>query len=436
MSADSRKWGVAKIIKTAGRWYRTAAVIVLNLIVLAVAIELLVQLGWDISRWLSRPGPRPVGSSPAPASTGAVTTLAQLVRRYHLEDYMREKRGVGGITVHNFWPYIMWKRRSFSGRAIAIDRRGMRRTLYNPTDARAPKIFCVGGSTTWGDWVADKDTYPSQLARVIPQHGYGPYRVYNLGQAGYSSTQSLIRLMLELRRGNVPDIVIFLSGINDAVIGTAWPKIPGSIFEVNKIRAKMTLTWSWRTIGQAMFHNLDTVKLLRRWGLIRSDPFVKFTTNPELSVLLRPGQRELSLPELVRLTVEMYRQNARQAAALARAYNFRIFFIWQPCLYLKNKPLAPWEKKVVAYNEARPNLAIAFKHVPLVYAAIRKDPPRQEHFHDFSGMFRHHSGLIFADPMHLLAPGNRLLARKIFEKLEPYLKRRSQLAGQGRGPAR
>ncbi|MBU0514819.1 MAG: SGNH/GDSL hydrolase family protein [Proteobacteria bacterium] len=436
MTGGSRKNGVTRIFKTAGRWYRTAAVVVLNLIVLAVAIELLVQLGGDISRWLSRPGRNPVSSSSAPVSTGAVTTQAQLVRKYRLEEYMREKRGVGGITVHNFWPYIMWKRRSFSGKAINIDRMGMRRTLYNPTAARALKIFCVGGSTTWGDWAADQDTYPSQLARVIGLSGYGPYRVYNLGQAGYSSTQSLIRLMLELRRGNVPDIVIFLSGINDAVIGTAWPKIPGSIFQVNQIRAKMTRTESWRTIGQALFHNLDTIKLLRRWGLIRGDPFAKHTTNPELSGLLRPGQRELNVSELVRLTVEMYRQNVRQAAALARAYGFKIFFIWQPCLYLKDKPLAPWEKKVVAYNESRPHLAVAFRHVPLVYDAIRKNPPRQAHFYDFSGMFRHHRGLIFADPMHLLAPGNRMLARKIFAKIKPYLKRQVQLAGERDGPAR
>ncbi len=436
MSDDSPKKGVSRMLRTAGRWYRTAAVIVLNLIILAVAIELLVQVGWDISRWLSRPSPKVSGSSSAPASTGTVTTLSQLVKKYGLEAYLREKRGVGGITVHNFWPYIMWKRRSFSGRAINIDRTGMRRTRYSSTDARAPKIFCVGGSTTWGDWVTDRDTYPSQLARLIGQHGYGPYRVYNLGQAGYSSTQSLIRLMLELRRGNVPDIVVFLSGINDSVIGTAWPKVPGSIFQVNQIRTKMTRTWGWRIIGQALFHNLDTIKLLRHWGLIQRDPFAKLSIDPELNVLLRPGQRELSVPELVRLTAEMYRHNVRLAAALARAYKFQIFFIWQPCLYLKNKPLAPWEKKIVAYNEARPNLAIAFKRVPLVYAAIRKDPPRQDHFYDFSGMFRHHPGLIFADPMHLLAPGNRMLARRIFEKIEPYLKRRSQLAGRGRGPAR
>lgn len=436
MTEDSRKSSAARIFRTAGRWYRTTAVVVLNLIVLAVAIELLVQLGWDVSRWLSRPGRTPVTSSSAPASTGVVTTQAQLIRKYGLEDYMREKRGVGGITIHNFWPYIMWKRRSFAGKAIAIDRMGMRRTFFNPRDARAMKIFCVGGSTTWGDWVVDRDTYPSQLARVIGQSGFGPYRIYNLGQAGYSSTQSLIRLMLELRRGNVPDIVIFLSGINDAVIGTAWPKVPGSIFQVNQIRAKMTLTWSWRTIGQALFHNLDTIKLLRRWGLIQSDPFVKSTRNPELSILLRPGQRELSLPELVRWTVEMYRHNVRQAAALARAYGFKVFFIWQPCLYLKNKPLAPWEKKIIAYNEARPHLAVAFRHVPLVYAAMRQNPPRRAGFHDLSRMFRQHRGLIFADPMHLLAPGNRMLAHEIFRIIRPALKRQVQLAGERDGTDR
>jgi lysophospholipase L1-like esterase len=417
------------------RGYRTTALVVFNLIVLAVAVELLVQVGWDVSRWLDD-GDR-VSTSTGVTVTGPVTSQAQLIKKYRLREYMNEKRGVGGITVHNFWPYIMWKRRPYSGRMINIDRNGMRRTQYNSNDSRAKKIFCIGGSTTWGDWVADKDTYPSQLARLIRDNGYGPYRVYNLGQAGYSSTQSLIRLILELRRGNVPDLVIFLSGVNDSVIGTAWPKIPGSIFQVNQIRAKLTRGETWRTIGRIFFKKLETFKLLRHWGLIRGDPFAKKSPpDPELTVLMEPGQKRLDLSELVRWTAEMYRHNVRQVAALAREYKFQVYFFWQPCLYLKNKPLAPWEKKVIAYHQARPNLVLAFQRVPLVYAAIRRRPPSHSHFYDISGMFRHHRGLLFADPMHLLAEGNRLLAARIFLKIKPSLKQAVKMAGDRPGPRR
>jgi lysophospholipase L1-like esterase len=421
--------------RAVGRGYRTTALVVFNLIVLAVAVELAVQLGWDLSRRLDRGG-RVTTSAGGPGG-GPVTTEAQLIKKYHLEAYIREKRGVGGITVHNFWPYIMWKRRPHAGRAINIDRTGMRRTWYNPADTQAKRIFCIGGSTTWGDWVADQDTYPSQLAKLIRDRGFGPYRVYNLGQAGYSSTQSLIRLMLELRRGNIPDVVLFLSGINDSLIGTAWPKVPGSIFQVNQIRTKLTRGDTWRTIGQIFFKKLETVRLLRHWGLIRSDPFTKKPPlNPEMTVLLRPGQERLDLTGLVRWTADMYRQNVRQAAALAREYKFEIFFFWQPCLYLRNKPLAPWEKKLVAYHLSRPSLALAFRGVPLVYADIRRRPPANRHFYDLSPMFREHHGLLFADPMHLLAEGNQLLAARIFRTIKPFLKRSVKLAGDRQRSAR
>ncbi len=429
VTKDTKLWG--RVWRAVGRGYKVTALVVFNLIVLAVAVELFVQLGWDVSRRLER-GDRVSTSARAP-----VLSEAMLIKKYHLEAYFREKRGVGGITVHNFWPYIMWKRRPHVGLAINIDRTGMRRTWFNSDDSRAKKIFCIGGSTTWGDWVTDRDTYPSQLAKLIRDQGFGPYRVYNLGQAGYSSTQSLIRLMLELRRGNIPDMVIFLSGINDAVIGTAWPKIPGSIFQVNQIRAKLTRGDTWRTIGQILFKKLETIRLLRHWGLIQGDPFAKKRPiDPEMTVLLGPGQKRMDLAGLVRWTAEMYRHNVRMAAALAREYHFKVFFFWQPCLYLRNKPLAPWEKKVTAYHLARPSLALAFERVPLVYAAIRRHPPSDPHFHDLSGMFRDHRGLLFADPMHLVAEGNHLLALRIFQTIKPFLKRAVKMAGDRQGPSR
>ena len=312
MSRNREAGPIKGAVRIFTKGYRGLAMIVFNVIVAAVLIELGVQAGWDVYRWMTRPSAAPVQKMPAspvrpnkpapvikkkPAAKPVPRNMNQIIRQYKLERYVKEKRRVGGITVHNFWPYILWKRRPHQGRAINIGPHGERLTLNNSTDPGAVKVFCMGGSTTWGDFVTDADTYPSHLARMLGR--IGKYRVYNFGQAGYNSTQSLIRLMLELRRGNRPRVVIFLSGLNDGLIGTCWPAIPGSVFQVAAIRAKMTLTYGWRTVGRVLYDNSDAIRLLRQIGVIGANPFIQRSADPELG-LLTGGQRTLAKPELVK----------------------------------------------------------------------------------------------------------------------------------------
>jgi lysophospholipase L1-like esterase len=118
-------------------------------------------------------------------------------------------------------PYVYWRRLPFAGRYVNIDARGLRRTWRLPAPtapgaARRPRVFFFGGSDVWGTGVRDDHTLPSELARWLAAAGVDA-EVENYGETGYVSTQSVITLLRELQRGNVPDLVVLYVGANDAI---------------------------------------------------------------------------------------------------------------------------------------------------------------------------------------------------------------------------
>src|SRR5205814_8069544 len=88
-------------------------------------------------------------------------------------------------------------------------------------------VALTGGSAVWGMCVRDEETIPSRLSRLLADARV-PARVENHAQIGWVDTQSLIDLMLDLRAGRVPRVVVFYDGWNDldAGINEAAPGTP------------------------------------------------------------------------------------------------------------------------------------------------------------------------------------------------------------------
>src|SRR5262245_47091228 len=64
-----------------------------------------------------------------------------------------------------------------------------------------------------GTGVRDEHTIASLFAQRFAQFGWSDFHVVNYGESAYVATQSLLTLLLELRAGNIPEIVIFYDGI-------------------------------------------------------------------------------------------------------------------------------------------------------------------------------------------------------------------------------
>jgi len=73
------------------------------------------------------------------------------------------------------------------------------------------KIFCFGGSTTFGSFCENNETLPYHLGTLIGNDTV----IFNLGQIGADIKGSLYTLLHFLRLGFCPDKIIFLTGINE-----------------------------------------------------------------------------------------------------------------------------------------------------------------------------------------------------------------------------
>ena len=132
-----------------------------------------------------------------------------------LEDYFKEFISSYNTTWRS---YVYWRRRPFKGNYINIDDRGIRQTAPSGiTAAEASKtlrIFMFGGSTLWGWGARDQGTIPSLLEKALSKRNIKS-EITNYAEVGYVNTQELIELILQLQRGNVPDLAIFYDGVND-----------------------------------------------------------------------------------------------------------------------------------------------------------------------------------------------------------------------------
>lgn len=123
----------------------------------------------------------------------------------------------------DFAPFVTWRTRpGFSDGMASVDCMGIRNTSAPETDSEdAFLIVLLGGSSVWGWGVPDSGTVASHLQEDLDALLAGPVRVVNLAQPGWTVTQQVIGLMLEIRAGSRPDLVILSVGLHDAAAAAA-----------------------------------------------------------------------------------------------------------------------------------------------------------------------------------------------------------------------
>jgi|GEM_PF-3401856 len=72
------------------------------------------------------------------------------------------------------------------------------------------RVVCLGGSTTFGAYASDDETWPAQLQMLLGDR----YAVYNYGMLGYTTAENIIQMALLIPEIK-PDIVVFYTGWDD-----------------------------------------------------------------------------------------------------------------------------------------------------------------------------------------------------------------------------
>ena len=299
--------------------------------------------------------------------------------------------------------YLYFRREPFSGKLITVDSSGVRYTpqfQVFPDDGRdVPTVVLLGGSTMWGTCSGDSGTIPAALARMIASNpGRSPMRVVNMGESGYVNTQSLLSLELELRKGNVPEYVIFYDGVND--IFSAYQNNEAGLPQNEQNRVmEFNLLQDGGRMRKLGIYNFW--KKTMTAGFVATLGDLIFKTPPA------PSLRD-HLPEDV---IRLYRGNLKILDALSKHYGFQYKAYWQPVVFTKRDPSTYEQSEIVRMEYVRSFYLDVYRRVA-EDSTLRANP----HFHNLSTIFDG-AGPVYLDFCHISERGNGIVAQRFYEEL-------------------
>jgi lysophospholipase L1-like esterase len=304
-------------------------------------------------------------------------------------------------TFHEHWkPFVYFRRGPFSGSLMNVDSAGHRRTVGNavaPAAKDTVHLFFFGGSTMWGTNLRDKATIASVAAQQLaaPAPAAVSTEVTNFGESGYVFTQELIELELQLRAGNVPDVVLFYDGINDMAAAAQYGAAGVSQNESNRSRE---FEFGRAVAGTENGGGSD----LRAAGAIGAAilPRVQFIQRL-FAMVARPAAAPRSTEWLARDVARIYAANVEIVEALSRAYGFRVLYVWQPTLYSTTKKPTPFEHLMLSEAAGNPLYALS-REMNRVTSPVLDSTMKTRvggRFIDEQALFAGDTSSVFTDPI-------------------------------------
>ncbi len=208
--------------------------------------------------------------------------------------------------------------------AISTERLGFRITREDGYREGAINIICLGGSTTFGTLVSDKDSWPYKLQEKLGVN----YNVFNLGVPGYTTLEAMIQLTTvvpELK----PDIVIVYEGWNDIRNYHVKPKSPN---------------YYWHGMQQKSNLQVGQSNVWDYFFLLRVCKKLGFTFNESITQLHSVGTNDPYIDSL-------YVRNLRTIKILCDKMNTKSVFIPQVLNVdsLANSPgVFPWTPHIAS----------------------------------------------------------------------------------------
>lgn len=309
-------------------------------------------------------------------------------------------------------PYVHWQRMPFAGPQghVNVDSAGFRRTIQPAAVVGSPrKVFFFGGSTMWGSWQRDSFTIPSLIASDLAAHGITDVEVRNFGEAGYVFTQEVIRLMLELRRGERPEVVVFYDGINDVTAQSMNRRCGLPHNEANR-RTEFAMGRLASRRGRTEFYDAR-VALRERLLVPKPAPMP-----------------DSAISALARDMVGCYAATAQIVEALAQAYGFEVLYFWQPTIGASEKPLTRFEQYELdpEWDASKFPLARPIERASMRYVDGAMAPIAGPRFHNLGALFTGDTATIWMDYVgHISEAANRRVADRVAAPVIEILGRRA-----------
>lgn len=190
------------------RWYVEAAVHTFNILALLVVVNL------ACAAWMRFRTAPPGGYNP---SRFPRDRLAAAYGDMPMDVVMGTLDETWNLMKLEAKPWVHYGEAKIEGKYVNVSRDGVR--ANGPREAQRGKpfrVFAFGGSTMWGYGVPDGETIAAHLERALAKrHPDRAIEVKNYGRGYYASSQELALFVSLLRRGEKPDAVVFLDGLNE-----------------------------------------------------------------------------------------------------------------------------------------------------------------------------------------------------------------------------
>ncbi len=243
------------------------------------------------------------------------------------------------VVLGRYEPFVVWRANPIINcDSITINEEGFRLTPETSRDPEAFRAIMLGGSAMWGSGVSDSCTIAASLQRNLSELIDKSVAVFNLAQIGHSSTQEVIELMLQLRNGNIPDLVIFYDGFND-VWGAYENGLAGVHHSLESIAGRVEGTdeaLGIMPVWEILLSKTNTwllVTSLRSKGMLPQET-VEIPTYRTMGI---------NFDTLASDVVSVYYGNCLVVEALADFYGFDCLFVWQPTIWTGDKTLTDRE---------------------------------------------------------------------------------------------
>jgi lysophospholipase L1-like esterase len=307
--------------------------------------------------------------------------------------------------------YVYGRCHPYSGKYINIDKSGLRKTWQSDVvqDGKALEVFFFGGSVGWGMGARDEHTIPSALAKLLNKFSTPKVNVTNFSENGHCATQEMLTLMLALRQGKTPDVVIFLHGGNDCY--SAFHQGVAGI-PMQRMKRENEFNILHPQMRKKMFKTVLPIVFRRTLRII--DRIVGWVTPmPE-----KPSSVETVPSDALANEVKnMYIDVMATIQLLGEKKKFEPIFFWTPTIFSKNK-LTKYEEQERDINAKYSDF---FKTVNSKVASDLKINSDMEYY-DFLHLFDKYEEGIFLDFAHISEQGNMIVAEKMLPIIEEALK--------------
>ena len=398
--------GSIQSLKRKGRsilLYQAATVLIINTLIIFACFELVARGVFKIASMTSKPTEQLVGEGQAREKVSYYSS------QYWNKQYWYEFRL---SRTQRYYPYVGWRRAPFKGQTIEIDQHGVRVTPGADCSANSFKVFTFGASEMWGTGSPDWGTIPAYLQQDLAKLRPEPVCVMNFAEHAYVSMQDVIMLLMQLRSGNIPDVVLFYN-IGSDIYSAYQSGRAGTLENFDQIAARFEGRQEPSTFLDWLRNTSAYVVIDRLMGkLMIAEPPQHEPTPRKLVTYESMG---IDVAQLSESIVQEYLGHYKIVSALAQKYGFKYFFFLPPSLALGNKPLTPEEQEMTHNLESE---AARYKLVTAVYHTIARESSKYQNFYSMVHIFDDCDSLIFIDPGHVTPIGNQLIAERILDIIQ------------------